>query len=152
MASTNEGRIVSLQLCVGHREPMHSVDSAKVVTGFGIDGDRHATSEGERTARQVLLMDEETLQGFGLSHGEVRENVTTSGLDFASLETGQWVALGNEVVLEITGLCPPCPRMDEIRPGLKDELLGRRGLLSHVVRGGTINVGNAVSVTASAPA
>ena len=146
MASTKEGRIVSLHLCVGHREPMRRVDSVRAVTAFGIEGDRHATSEGVRTARQVLLMDEETLEGFGLSHGEVRENVTTSGLDFASLEVGQQVTLGDEAVLEITGLCAPCARMDEIRPGLKDELEGRRGLLTNVVQGGAINVGDTVSV------
>ncbi len=142
--------IVSLQLCVGHREPMSSVESANVIAGLGIEGDRHATDEGVRAARQVLLMDEETLEAFGLVHGEVRENITTSGLDPTFLEEGQRLALGGQVVLQITGPCAPCARMDEIRPGLRQELEGRRGMLASVVRGGTTRVGDAISVLESA--
>lgn len=151
MSSGDRGQIVSLHLCVGPREPMKAVDSARLIGGFGIEGDRHATSEGVRTARQVLLMDEETLSALGLAHGQVRENVTTSGLDLISLEKGQRVALGDLAVLEITGPCAPCARMDEIRPGLKDELEGRRGKVAFVVRGGHIKVGDAVRVLAGAP-
>ncbi len=142
--------IVSLQLCVGHREPMGSVESAGVIAGFGIEGDRHATSEGVRAARQVLLMDEETLEAFGLVHGEVRENITTSGLDPTFLQEGQRLALGGQVVLQITGPCAPCARMDEIRPGLRLELDGKRGMLASVVRGGTIRLGDAISALEAA--
>jgi len=152
MTSRQEPRIVSLQLCVGHREPMGVVGSANVIAGFGIEGDRHAVSEGVRAARQVLLMDEETLQAMSLSHGEVRENITTSGIDLPHLPEGQRLALGDEVVVEITGHCAPCARMDEIRPGLKDDLEGRRGMLSFVVQGGAIKVGDAIRVLERATA
>lgn len=152
MTSERGARIASLHICVGHREPMRAVDSASLVAGLGIEGDRHATSEGIRTARQTLLMDAETLDGFGLAHGEIRENVTTSGIELRFLPSGQRVALGDEVVLEITGPCAPCARMDEIRPGLKDALDGRRGMLASVVQGGTITIGDAISVLESASA
>ena len=146
MTSERGAQIDSLHICVGHREPMRSVETASLVAGFGIEGDRHATSEGVRTARQALLMDAETLNGFGLAHGEIRENITTSGIELASLPSGQRLALGDEVVLEITGHCAPCARMDEIRDGLKDELEGQRGMLTSVIHGGTIKVGDAISV------
>ena len=139
-------QIASLYICVGHREPMRAVDTATLVAGFGIEGDRHATSEGIRTARQALLMDTETLNEFGLAHGEIRENITTTGIELANLPSGQRLALGAEVVLEITGHCAPCARMDEIRDGLKDELEGQRGMLTTVLQGGTIKVGGAISV------
>ena len=150
MTSKPGAQIASLHICVGHREPMRAVDTANLVAGFGIEGDRHATSEGIRTARQALLMDAETLNGFGLAHGETRENITTSGIELGSLPSGRRLALGDKVVLEITGHCAPCARMDEIRPGLKDELEGRRGMLTSVVQGGTIKVGDAISVLESA--
>ena len=38
-----------------------------------------------------------------------------------------------------------------IRDGLKDELEGRRGMVSRVVRGGIINVGDAITVERSQP-
>ena len=146
MTVNQDGRIVSLQLCVGHRKPMLKVKSSKLITGFGIDGDRHASSEERRIRRQVLLMDDETLQQFGLAHGEIRENVTISGVDFTSLSEGVKVALGDDVLLDITGDCDPCPRMDEIRSGLQDELQGQRGLLCYVTQGGDIRIGDAVKV------
>lgn len=148
MTETATGTIVSIQLCVGHRDPMNSVESATMRTGFGIEGDRHAVSEGIRTARQVLLIDQETLDKFGLSRGEVRENITTTGIDLHTLSEGQRLALGDDAVVEITGHCSPCSRMDEIRDGLQSELEGQRGMLAFVVNGGQIAVGNEVRVTA----
>ena len=152
MTSSQRPKIVSLQLCVGHREPMESPGSVTVIAGFGIEGDRHTSSEGVRAARQILLMDEETLEAFGLAHGEVRENITTSGIDLAATPAGATLALGGDVVLKITGPCAPCARMDEIRPGLRLELDGKRGMLASVVRGGTIRVGDAISVLEGAAA
>ncbi len=150
MASSQRPMIVSLQLCVGHREPMESPESANVIAGLGIEGDRHATDEGVRRARQVLLMDEETLEVFGLAYGEVRENITTSGIDLAATPAGARLALGGQAVLQITGPCAPCARMDEIRPGLRLELDGKRGMLASVVRGGTIRLGDAISALEAA--
>lgn len=152
MTSTQQGSIVSLQLCVGHREPMQNVESANVIANHGIEGDRHAISEGVRVARQVLLMDEETLERFGLSHGQVRENITTSGVELATIEAGTKVALGDDVVVRITGHCAPCSRMDEIRPGLRVELERQRGMLAYVVQGGEIKVGDGVRVLEGAAA
>ena len=68
------------------------------------------------------------------------------------LEEGQRLALGGQVVLQITGPCAPCARMDEIRPGLREELEGRRGMLASVVRGGTIRAGDAIEVLEGAAA
>ena len=94
------GEIISLQICVGHREPMNPVDSATFIEGFGIEGDRHAIKSGARTVRQVLLMDEDTLEGFGLGIGQVRENVTVRGIDLHEVPAGQRLALGDDVVVD----------------------------------------------------
>ena len=138
--------IISLQICVGHREPMNPVDSATFIEGFGIEGDRHAVKSGARTVRQVLLMDEDTLEGFGLGIGQVRENVTVRGIDLHDVSAGQRLALGDDVVVEITQFCAPCERMDEVRPGLREELFEQRGMLATVISGGAVNVGDQVQV------
>ncbi len=146
MTTNQTAQIVSLQLCVGHEQPMKTVDSANVITGFGIEGDNHATSEAARRSRQILLMDEETLNGFGLAHGQIRENVTISGFDLSALERGQKVTLGDEVVLEITGGCDPCQFIDNIREGMRAEMEGKRGMLAYVTNGGTIKKGDPISL------
>ena len=138
--------IVSLRLCLGSREPMKEIAQANFITGQGMQGDRHLRSDGLRAKRQVLIMDVETLNHFGLEPGQVRENVTLEGLDLSTISAGDRVSLGDDVVLEITGDCEPCARMDEIRPGLKEEIDGKRGVLAFVEKGGVVSVGSEVGV------
>ena len=142
------GSIISMRLCVGSRDPMKEVNDANFITGQGMEGDRHLRSDGRRSNRQVLIMDSETLSHFDLLPGQVRENVTVAGLDFSSISAGDKVSLGGDVILEITGDCEPCARMDELRPGLKDEIDGKRGLLAFVEKGGLVTVGAEVGVNA----
>ena len=138
--------IVSLRLCLGSRQPMKEVAQANFITGQGMQGDRHLRSDGLRAKRQVLIMDVETLNHFGLEPGQVRENVTLEGLDLSTISAGDRVSLGADVVLEITGDCEPCARMDEIRPGLKEEIDGKRGVLAFVEKGGVVSIGSEVGV------
>ena len=140
------GHVVSLSLNVGHRMPMQIVEDASFIAEKGIEGDRHATPRAERRGYQVLLIEHETLEAFGLAPGAVRENVTTTGVDLSALDTGQRLALGDGVVLEISKPCAPCSRMDEVRPGLQDELEGGRGMLAAVVEGGRVKKGDPVRV------
>jgi hypothetical protein len=139
-------RIVSIQLCPGHREPMELVPTATLITGVGLDGDKHARAASDR---QVLLADKEALDSVGVLPGTIKENVTVEGLNVMQLPVGSRVRLGTSAVLEITKVCEPCFRMDEIRSGLRQELEGRRGMVSRVVQGGTISVGDPITIERS---
>ncbi len=136
------GVIVSLQICRAHRAPMEMKASLRALEDHGLEGDRHGHTG---SPRQVLLMDEETLARLELEPGAVKENITTRGLVLKTVSPGTRLGIGS-VVLEITGDCKPCSRMDEIRPGLKAELQGQRGLLARVVTGGELHVGDEVQV------
>lgn len=124
---------------------MKPVDPAVLIADFGLEGDRHARP---KSRRQVLLIEEETLNGLGLTPGLVKENITTRGIDLTSLPVDARLLLGEEVELRITGPCQPCGLMDEIRDGLKEELRGRRGVLAWVKRGGEVRIGERVQVVA----
>ena len=143
-----EGAVVSLQLCVGHRKPMIFKDQVAAIADHGLEGDRHANPQSHR---QVLLMDKEILDSLDLVPGAVRENITISGLPIHQLLQGQLLRIGDEVTLEVTGLCEPCQRIDEIRPGLREALDGRRGVLTRVVRGGLLNIEDQVRVEVGSP-
>jgi MOSC domain-containing protein YiiM len=127
---------------------MQLVPSAKLVEGLGMEGDKHASAASKR---QVLLADKEALDAVGVLPGTIKENVTVEGVDVMGLPAGSRVRLGRSAVLEITEICEPCFRMDEIREGLKQELEGRRGMVSRVVRGGTISVGDPITIERSEP-
>jgi MOSC domain-containing protein YiiM len=51
-----------------------------------------------------------------------------------------------DAVFEITMVCDPCHRMDELRQGLRAELEGKRGMLARVVGSGEIAVGDPVEL------
>jgi MOSC domain-containing protein YiiM len=127
---------------------MQLVRSATMIEGLGIEGDKHASAASKR---QVLLADKEALDAVGVLPGTIKENITVEGVDVMRLPAGSQVRLGRSAVLEITEVCEPCFRMDEIRDGLKLELEGRRGMVSRVVRGGIINVGDPITVERSEP-
>lgn len=119
------------------------VESAEVVEGLGLRGDRHAIAE---STRQILLIEGETLGELKLNPGQVKENITTRGIRLMNLERGQKMQVGDETVLEITKACTPCGRMDEIRSGLQSQLAGRRGILARALRGGVIRVGDTIKL------
>ena len=94
MATTTSGTTLSLNLSGEHRKLSKIVQSANFVAGLGIEGDRHATERTERQGYQVLIVDNETLQKLDLEPGVIKEQVTTTGIDVASLKVGQQLALG----------------------------------------------------------
>jgi len=125
-----------------HRFPMRQVREVRAVVNRGFEGCNHARPGGRR---QVLLMDIETLAELGLAAGTVKENITTRGLRLAELKLGQRLRVG-EAVLEVTVPCEPCGRMDEVRPGLQEQLRGRRGMLCRVVEGGLVRSGDGIEL------
>jgi MOSC domain-containing protein YiiM len=58
---------------------------------------------------------------------------------------GQRVRVG-AAEFEITMVCDPCHRMDELRQGLRAELDGKRGMLARIVEGGEIAVGDEIQL------
>lgn len=138
----NMSRVVGLQICPGHRLPMKRMQSIRAITDFGLEQDSHAQRGG---SRQVLLMPLEVIQKLGIEVGDVRENITTIGLDFKALRLGTRLQVG-EVELEIARACEPCSRMDEIRTGLREQLGGQRGVLAKVIRGGEIRLGDSIQI------
>ena len=135
-------------LCIWFRAPkkrvaMEELDEARAVENFGFEGCAHARPSGGR--RQVLLVDIETLRAMDLAPGIIRENITTEGVDVNALQAGQRLRVG-EVELEVSAVCEPCELMEQIRTGLLQELVGRRGMLCRVMKGGVVRKGDEIAV------
>lgn len=120
--------------------PMEELREARLLADFGLAGCAHAKPG---IGRQVLLVDRETLEAMELAPGILRENITTDGLDVNSLPIGQHLRVG-DARLEVTMACTPCNQMERIRPGLRRELWGRRGMLCRVLEGGIIRPGDSI--------
>lgn len=142
------GRVAALFSYPAAGGGAEALESASAIEQVGFEGDAHARPGHDR---QVLLVGKYVLDDLGLQPGQLRENVTISGLDVDALRPGDLVRLGSDVAVQVTKPCQPCYKMDLIRAGLQSSLAGRRGTLGRVVTGGVIGVGDEVSVVFSRP-
>ncbi|HZV60313.1 MAG TPA: MOSC domain-containing protein [Candidatus Eremiobacteraceae bacterium] len=122
--------------------PMQEMQEATVVANVGFEGCAHARPGG---TRQVLLVDQETLASMELTPGIIRENITTAGLEVNELPIGQKLRVG-AVELEVRLVCEPCDELEKVRPGLKEAMVGKRGMLCQVLRGGVIRRGDGIQL------
>jgi MOSC domain-containing protein YiiM len=119
---------------------MDAQERVRAVADHGLDGCAHARPGGKR---QVLFASTEHLEAVGVDPGRIRENFTVDGADVQAWPVGQRLRVG-EAVFELTMVCDPCERMEAIRPGLRQELEGRRGMFARVVEGGEVAVGDQI--------
>ncbi|RKH90203.1 MOSC domain-containing protein [Corallococcus sp. AB045] len=122
---------------------MRRVPEARAVEQHGFEGDRHQRrAVGHK--RQLLLLDEAQRAALDVPEGVIKENVLVEGLPLDALPPGQRLALGGEVVVELTEPCVPCWKLDALRPGLLKDSWGRRGQLARVLEAGTVHEGDTV--------
>jgi MOSC domain-containing protein YiiM len=140
--------IYKLFIAPRRRLPMQEVAVAEAVANFGFAGCAHARRD---RSRQLLLVDSETLEAMNLAPGVVRENITTTGLNVNGLQLGEKLHIG-PVVLEVSAVCTPCDQLERVRPGLRREMYGRRGMLCRILTGGPLCVGDAIVRVRSAAA
>ena len=71
-----------------------------------------------------------------------RRNIVVSGINLLALKDQQFCI--GEAILEMTGKCFPCQRMEEnLGPGGYNAI---EGMTARVVKGGTINLGDEVAL------
>ena len=118
-----------------------------LVAGFGLKGDAHAGP----WHRQVSLLAEESIakmrcRGIELDFGDFAENLTTRGLDLPELPVGTQLALGTDVLLEITQIGKECHQSCEIRRLVGDCVMPREGIFARVLSGGAVRAGDPIRV------
>ena len=136
---------------------MESIDHAEVSLDGGIAGDfRGARKPGGLGRRQVTLMEASdwdramTEVGRTIPWFERRANLLVEGLDLPQTP-GIRLAIGADVVLEITRETDPCERMEVLAPGLRAALTPdwRGGACTRVLAGGRIAVGDLIRIEKS---
>jgi MOSC domain-containing protein YiiM len=159
-----------------HRSAMHSLGKSgqpaiRLIAGLGVADDAHAgvtvqhrsrvaRDPSQPNLRQVHLIhtelhDELRQRGFDVSAGQMGENITTRGIDLLGLPTGTRLRLGDEAVIEITGLRNPCTQLEGIQRGLMAAVLDRdadgalirkAGVMAIVLAGGTVRPSDAITI------
>ncbi|QNH63682.1 MOSC domain-containing protein [Hymenobacter sediminicola] len=146
------GRVEWIGLRPARREQLLTVEEATAETDRHLTGDHARPKPGGK--RQITLIQHEHLAAVAgflglampLAPGRLRRNVAISGLNLLALKNRQ-IQIGAEVVLEITGECHPCSRMEEeLGPGGYNAMRGHGGLTARIVQGGMFRVGDEVRV------
>ena len=163
--------VVSVARSRRHEFSKEVLDEIVLVEGFGVEGDAHFGQTVQHLSRirftphlpnlrQVHLMhaelfDEVGADGFEVQPGDLGENITTRGIDLLALPAGTLLRIGEEAVVEITGLRNPCVQIDRFRSGLMKRLVHQdadgevvrlAGVMSVVRAGGAVRPGDAISV------
>lgn len=126
--------------------PVKTVESAEAIVDKGLAGDRYAGGG----KRQVTLIQAEHLKSIAsflgkseIDAGLTRRNIVVAGINLLSLK-GKRFRIG-EAVLEYSGECHPCSRMEtNLGPGGYNAMRGHGGITAKVLKAGTIHVGDSV--------
>ena len=163
--------VVAVHAKATHSVFKHTRESIRLLAGLGVEGDAHAgetvkhrsrvrADPTQPNLRQVHLIhaelfDELRGRGFEVTPGLMGENVTTRGVDLLALATGTRLRLGDEAVIEITGLRNPCKQLEGVQEGLMEAVLDRdadgnlirkSGVMGVVLEGGEVRPGDPIAV------
>lgn len=154
------GQLISTLPQIGHvtwigirperRSSLQNLIKVEALTDSHLAGDHYSGKPGSK--RQVTLIQAEHIAAVAsmlhipeLNPGLLRRNLVVQGINLLALKDRQfWVG---ETLLEMTGLCHPCSRMEEnLGPGGYNAMRGHGGITARIVQGGFIQLGAPVSV------
>jgi MOSC domain-containing protein YiiM len=141
------GRVDWIGLRPERREALESVSEANITLEDGLVGDHYS---GRNKRRQVTLIQTEHLQGVAHMLGRelvdpqlTRRNIVVSGINLLAFKDRRF-RIGT-AILEMTGPCEPCSRMEEnLGPGGYNAMRGHGGITARVIQGGQVKVGDEV--------
>jgi MOSC domain-containing protein YiiM len=142
------GKVVWIGIRSQSRQPMQVVEETYANIG-GLTNDRYNKGNAD-SKRQVTIIQHEHLQAAASFLGRdtidpslTRRNIVVKGINLNALK-GKQFKIG-EAVLETTGLCFPCSRMEEnLGKGGYNAMRGHGGITCKVIQVGKIRVGDEV--------
>lgn len=144
-----EGRVAWIGVRPQRRVEMVPTDSVEARLGRGLTGDHFS---GGTSKRQVTLIQQEHLNVIAalmrresLDPGLLRRNIVVAGINLTALNGAQF-RIGS-ALLEGTGGCHPCSRMEEVLgPGGYNAMRGHGGITARILEGGVIRVADTVRI------
>jgi MOSC domain-containing protein YiiM len=145
-----QGRVEWIGLRPARCAALDIVERVEALENRGLVGDHRSRREGGK--RQVTLFQAEHLPMLAALTGHklippewLRRNIVVSGINLFALRDRRF-AIG-DVILEGSGTCPPCSRMEKtLGPGGYNAMRGHGGINARVINGGEIQVGAQVSL------
>lgn len=142
------GRVEWIGVRPARRAPLTSLSEVEAVAGSGLAGDHYASRSNGK--RQVTLILAEHLEAVARLLGRVdvaphlvRRNLVVSGINLVALRNRRF-RIG-DAVLEGTGPCDPCSRMEEVLgTGGYNAMRGHGGITARILETGSFTLGASV--------
>lgn len=148
MVTPITARVIAVNISARKGVSKENVSQGLLSEGYGLIGDAHA---GPDTHRQVSLLAMESIDKMGnlgleVGPGDFAENLTTKGIDVASLPLGTRIAVGGEALLEITQIGKDCHTGCAIYRQIGKCVMPKKGVFAKVIRGGLVKSGDPIWV------
>ncbi len=143
------GRVDWIGVRPDRRAPLGELVTVEAIAGYGLAGDHYASKSNGK--RQVTLIQAEHLEVVARMLGkaelfapELRRNLLVSGINLYALRNRRFKV--GDVLLEGSGPCEPCSRMEEVLgEGAYNAMRGHGGITARIIEGGVLRVGDRVS-------
>lgn len=143
-----QGKVEWIGLRPAKRAALDIVERVEALENRGLAGDHRSQREGGK--RQVTLFQAEHLPMLAAltGHEEIppewlRRNIVVSGINLFALRDRRFTI--GDVILEGSGTCPPCSRMEKtLGPGGYNAMRGHGGINARVISGGEIRLADTV--------
>jgi len=136
------------------RGPVKHVEEIKITAETGIEGDHYSKEEGKRMVTLIQKEHIDVVSGIldqPIDPASIRRNIVVSGINLLSLHK-RHVSIGKGVLLEVTGYCHPCSRMEEnLGAGGYNAMRGHGGLTAKVIKGGKVRLNDEVGLKIEHP-
>lgn len=145
-----QGKVCWIGVRTGRKKAVISVENVEAITQKGLAGDHFSGSVGSK--RQVTLIQQEHINAIAsfmavkeVSPEMLRRNIVTKGFNLLALKDKTfWVGA---VLMEYTGECYPCSRMEEtLGDGGYNAVRGHGGITARILKGGKISLGDVLRV------
>lgn len=165
------GTVIAVSMSPTHTMLKRNAPRIALLEGLGVEGDAHmgttvkhrsrvSRDPSQPNLRQIHLihaelLDELEAKGFSVAPGRMGENITTRGIALLALPAGTKLHIGDNAIIEVTGLRNPCAQLDGIKPGLMQAVLDRdadgnlvrkAGVMGIVLQGGEVKPDDGIRI------
>ena len=135
-------------VCISEKKGVRkkNVVEAHLIENFGIEKDAHAGN----WHRQVSFLASESIErakqkwGLKVSFGDFAENIATSGINLLTLQIGDRLRIGDDIIIEITQKGKKCHVGCEVMKFTGRCIFPLEGIFGKVIRGGVAKIGQEI--------